>query len=69
MERMKLLRGWAFPVGLLMAWTIAAGYTVHELGGVQGALGPAAAPVESRQLPEMAGPAVVIDVPRPTHAS
>ena len=59
---MKLLREWGFPVGLLMLWAIAIGYTLNALIGVQSTL-------ESTQLPVMAAAPIVIEVPNTSHPS
>jgi hypothetical protein len=37
---LKTIREWAFPVGMLLAWGVAAGYTLHALTTLQASLLP-----------------------------
>jgi len=57
---MKHLRGWGFPVGLLMVWALAVAYTLYALGGMESA-------VQSAQV--MAPDPVATEDANPAHTS
>jgi hypothetical protein len=64
---MKHLRGWGFPVGLLMVWALAVAYTLYALGGMQSAVQSEQSTVQSAQV--MAADPVATEDPKPAHAS
>ena len=47
---LRLMREWGVPAGMLVAWSVAAAYTLHSLGTMQ-------------QLPVVYAPAVIITAP------
>jgi hypothetical protein len=66
---MKHLRGWGFPVGLLMVWALAVAYTLYALRGMGSAVQSEQSTVQSVQAPVMAADPVATEEPNPAHAS
>ncbi len=66
---MKRLRGWGFPVGLLMVWALAVAYTLYALGGMASAVQSERSTVQSAQAPVMGADPVATEDPNPAHTS